>query len=119
MHLAVILPDTRRYPEMEAESLVSGKFDKTGFVLSYGNKHASLNSGYPESALAGVPGCRFGGPGHYSGIKVLKPYIRITDKTPVNMDLNLSLTINRRCELYILFLVSFTFIIPVLFKFCL
>jgi len=99
--------------------LVSGKIDKTGFVLSYGNKHVSPNSGYPESTLAGIPDCTFGGPGYYSDKKVMKPYIGITDKTPDNTDLKLSLAINRRCEICMLLLVTFTFIIPALFKLCL
>ena len=99
--------------------VVSGKIDKTGFVLSNGNKHASPNSGYPESALAGILGCRFGGPGYYSGKKVVKPYIGTIDKTPDNTDLKLSLTINRRCEISMLLLVSLAYILPTLFRFCL
>lgn len=40
-------------------------------------KHLSPNSGYPESALAGILGVRFGGPNIYHGILVEKPYIGI------------------------------------------
>ena len=43
-------------------------------------KHASPNSGYPEAALAGILGVRFGGPNIYHGMLVDKPYIG----TPIN-----------------------------------
>lgn len=86
--------------------LVSGKLSKTRFVLSNGNKHASPNSGYPEAALAGILGCRFGGPNCYSGEIVSKPYIGSTDRSLDTNDLKLSLAINRRCEISMLLLVS-------------
>ena len=38
-------------------------------------KHASPNSGYPESALAGILGVQFGGSNIYHGMLVEKPYI--------------------------------------------
>lgn len=45
------------------------------FIRSYARCHASPNSGYPESALAGILNCRFGGPNIYHGKLVEKPYI--------------------------------------------
>ncbi|GAC1442894.1 MAG: adenosylcobinamide-phosphate synthase CbiB [Sediminibacterium sp.] len=45
------------------------------FIFRYGHAHASPNSGYPEAALAGILGCRFGGPNIYQGVTVVKPYI--------------------------------------------
>ena len=96
---------------------VSGNLSKTGFVLSNGNKHSSPNSGYPEAALAGILGCRFGGPGYYSGKKVSKPYIGTTDKMPDDADLKLSLAINRRCEICMAFIVSISLFIPILFNY--
>lgn len=45
------------------------------FVLRFGNKHASPNSGWPEAALAGILDCRFGGPHNYFGEYFPKPYI--------------------------------------------
>lgn len=45
------------------------------FVLKYGHQHKSPNSGYPESALAGIMDLRFGGPNVYHGQLVEKPYI--------------------------------------------
>lgn len=50
------------------------------FIFRYGHAHASPNSGYPESALAGILNCRFGGPNTYKGILVVKPYIGEVDR---------------------------------------
>jgi adenosylcobinamide-phosphate synthase len=55
--------------------LVTFRWDVAPFVLKYGPKHASPNSGYPESAMAGILKCRFGGPNVYHGVLVEKPYI--------------------------------------------
>jgi adenosylcobinamide-phosphate synthase len=93
---------------------VSGNLSKAGFVLANGNKHASPNSGYPEAALAGILNCRFGGPNYYFGTEVLKPYIGSTDKKLNDEDLRISLSINRRCEITMLIIVSITLLIPVL-----
>ena len=45
------------------------------FIRKYARQHASPNSGYPESAMAGILDCRFGGPNIYHGMLVEKPYI--------------------------------------------
>jgi len=50
------------------------------FVFKYGNKHKSPNAGYPESALAGILNCRFGGPNVYHGKVVQKPFIGESDR---------------------------------------
>jgi adenosylcobinamide-phosphate synthase len=50
------------------------------FIIKYGHKHASPNAGYPESALAGILNCQFGGPNTYSGKLVDKPYIGETER---------------------------------------
>lgn len=55
--------------------LISGKLSLFPFVLKFGTQHASPNSGYPESALAGIMNCRFGGPNKYHGKIVEKPFI--------------------------------------------
>ncbi len=44
-------------------------------VRRYGRAHASPNAGYPEAALAGRLGTRFGGPHDYHGERVDKPWI--------------------------------------------
>ena len=54
---------------------VSGNLNKTDFVKRFGPAHASPNSGYPESALAAILNCRFGGTHDYFGKPVEKPYI--------------------------------------------
>lgn len=55
--------------------LVTFRWDAVPVVLKCGKQHASPNSGYPESALAGILRCRFGGPNVYHGVLVEKPYI--------------------------------------------
>lgn len=55
--------------------IVSGSIRSVKFIRLYGSKHASPNSGYPESALAGILNCRMGGPNVYHGQIVEKPYI--------------------------------------------
>jgi len=118
---AARLDDTANYIPARLTALlmlvVSGNLHKTGFVFSNGNKHSSPNSGYPEAALAGILGCRFGGPGYYSGKKVSKPYIGTTDKMPDDADLNLSLAINRRSEICMAFIVLISLFIPILFRY--
>jgi len=63
--------------------LVSGKWSLFSFVIRFGNKHLSPNSGYPEAALAGILNCRFGGPHIYFGKMVEKPFIG-TNERPLN-----------------------------------
>jgi len=57
--------------------MVLVSLSRSGFshVIRYGHQHASPNAGYPESALAGILKCRFGGPNVYHGKLVEKPYI--------------------------------------------
>ena len=57
--------------------MVIVSFSKRGFffIIKFGSKHASPNSGYPEAALAGILNCRFGGPNTYQGKLVSKPFI--------------------------------------------
>ncbi|MCF0052566.1 adenosylcobinamide-phosphate synthase CbiB [Dyadobacter sp. LJ53] len=55
--------------------LVTGSWRGLRFIFKYGNKHKSPNAGYPESALAGILHCRFGGPNMYHGVLIDKPYI--------------------------------------------
>ncbi len=55
--------------------LVTFNFRGLKYILKYGNQHASPNAGYPESALAGILNCRFGGPNVYHGQLMDKPYI--------------------------------------------
>lgn len=69
------------------------------FVKKYGHKHASPNSGYPESALAGILDCRFGGPNTYHGKVVDKPYIGTNDRELTHEDVQTACRVNLRVAL--------------------
>ena len=75
------------------------------FVKKYGRKHASPNSGYPESALAGILNCRFGGPHYYFGEYFPKPYIGENERELNFDDMRLSVRINRISEILMILLV--------------
>lgn len=75
------------------------RLDLIPFVRRYGRAHASPNSGYPESALAGILNCRFGGAHDYFGEVVDKPYIGEYERSLTHKDLDLAIKINRRSEL--------------------
>lgn len=68
------------------------------FVMKYGPCHASPNSGWPEAALAGILGCRFGGPHKYFGETFDKPYIGDKDKSLTREDMEKAVRINRIAE---------------------
>ena len=70
-----------------------------GFVRRYGRQHASPNSGFPESALAGILDCRFGGTHNYFGVPVYKPYIGENARDFTFHDVTTAIRINRRSEL--------------------
>ena len=69
------------------------------FVKKYAHCHASPNSGYPESALAGILNSRFGGPHYYFGELIEKPYIGDNDRTLTTADMHTAICINRITEL--------------------
>ena len=71
----------------------------TGFVVKYGGCHASPNSGWPEAALAGILGCRFGGPHKYFGEMFDKPFIGDTDRELTTGHMLRAVAINRRTEI--------------------
>ena len=52
---------------------------------------------YPE--LAGILGCRFGGPHKYFGEMFDKPYIGDTDRELFTEDMSKAVEINRRVEI--------------------
>lgn len=86
--------------------LVSGKLRLLPFVRKYGRAHLSPNSGYPESALAGILDCRFGGPHNYFGEEVFKPYIGETDRPLTTADMERSVRINRWAEVMMVVIVA-------------
>ena len=79
--------------------LVAGRPGLIGFVVKYGPCHASPNSGWPEAALSGILGCRFGGPHKYFGEMFDKPYIGDTDRELFTEDMSKAVEINRRVEI--------------------
>ena len=85
--------------------IASGKLSLLKFVWHNGRRHASPNSGYPEAALAGILGCRFGGPHHYFGQLFDKPYIGENDRPLTTADMHTAVRINRLAELFMLLLV--------------
>ena len=78
--------------------LASRRISLIKFVWKYGNQHASPNSGYPEAALAGILDCRFGGPHHYFGQEVWKPYIGNKERLFTTADMRVAVRINRLAE---------------------
>lgn len=75
------------------------------FVLHYGPRHASPNSGYPEAALAGILNCRFGGPHIYFGELIDKPFIGHNDRPLTTEDMCRAIRVNRMVEVL---MVAFT-----------
>ena len=74
--------------------LVAFSWRGVAFVFKYGHKHASPNSGYPESALAGILNCLFGGPNVYYGVLVSKPYIGHNQRDITRADIRKACAIN-------------------------
>jgi adenosylcobinamide-phosphate synthase len=79
-------------------------------VRKYARNHLSPNSGYPEAALAGILGCRFGGPHNYFGKLVYKPYIGENDRLLTTADMKKAIRVNRMAELLMLLLVVARFL---------
>ena len=85
--------------------LASGKLRLLTFVLKNGRKHASPNSGYPEAALAGILGCRFGGPHYYFGQLFDKPYIGEHERLLTTDDMTKAVRVNRVAEIWMILIV--------------
>ena len=85
--------------------LVAGRLDLWKFVWKYGPQHASPNSGYPESALAGILNCRFGGPHYYFGELFDKPYIGTNPRELTTADMQVAVKVNRWAEVAMVVLV--------------
>ena len=80
------------------------------FLLRNGRRHASPNSGYPEAALAAILDCRFGGPHHYFGQLMEKPYIGDTERPLTTADMKKAVRINRTAEFMMLLLAILKFL---------
>ena len=78
--------------------IAARRLNLVSFVMKYGPCHASPNSGWPEATLAGILGCRFGGPHKYFGETFDKPYIGNQDKPLTREDMEKAVRINRTAE---------------------
>lgn len=82
------------------------------FIFRYHNQHNSPNAGFPEAAMAGILGCRFGGPHVYHGITVEKPFIGNCDRNLGEADYRKAVQVNHRVTILMVFgtiIVSFAF----------
>ncbi|MBQ6310552.1 MAG: cobalamin biosynthesis protein CobD [Bacteroidales bacterium] len=78
--------------------IASGKLKTFKFVRKYARQHASPNSGYPESALAGILDVRFGGAHTYHGEVIEKPYIGDNPREVTTGDMATASLVNRLSE---------------------
>ena len=85
--------------------MVAGRPHLLRFVSKYGNHHASPNSGYPESALAGILNCQFGGTHSYFGEVIEKPTIGYNDRPLYSSDMERACRINLFTEIVMMLLV--------------
>ncbi len=86
--------------------IVSGSWKVFAFIRKYGRCHASPNSGYPESALAGILNCRFGGPHYYFGEFFPKPYIGENDRPLTLVDMRRAVRVNHGVEVLMVMLTT-------------
>lgn len=85
--------------------LSAGRPGLLRFVHKYGRQHASPNSGFPESALAGILDCRFGGTHTYFGQEFYKPYIGENPRELTTKDACRAIRINVISEVIMVILV--------------
>lgn len=76
------------------------------FIFKYCYMHASPNSGFPESAMAGILDCRFGGAHVYHGLLVEKPYIGDNDREVGYGDFRKAVRVNQRVTLLTVVLIA-------------
>lgn len=76
------------------------------FILRYCYMHVSPNSGFPESAMAGILNCRFGGAHIYHGLLVEKPYIGTEDREVGYEDYRKATCINQKVALLTILLIA-------------
>ncbi len=81
------------------------------FVKKYAQKHASPNSGYPESALAGILDCQFGGPNVYHGQLVEKPFIGDNPRELSHSDMFTAVWINIKVAFAATFMIGMIYYI--------
>ena len=91
--------------------LSAGRPGLLKFVHKYGRQHASPNSGYPESALAGILDCRFGGTHSYFGQEFYKPYIGENPRELTTNDARKAIRINILSEVLMVLIVAALYIV--------
>lgn len=100
--VAARIDDVANYIPARLTSLLmviaAGRPGLVSFVSRFGRRHASPNSGYPEAALAGILGCRFGGPHDYFGETVDKPFIGTVSRGLSTDDMLVAVRVNRIAE---------------------
>ncbi len=84
--------------------LVSFSYRGFKYIFKYGHKHSSPNAGYPESALAGILDCRFGGPNVYHGKLVDKPYVGVNPRDITKKDVINACWVNAKVSVVMLIL---------------
>lgn len=80
-------------------ALVAYRRGLSRFILRNCYMHASPNSGFPESAMAGILDCRFGGAHIYHGLLVQKSYIGDNDREVSYSDFRLAVKVNHSVTL--------------------
>ncbi len=85
--------------------IISGSWRGLMFIFKYGHKHSSPNSGYPESALAGILNCCFGGPNSYHGQVIEKPYIGSNERDITLNDIKKGCRINFRVSVLMVLII--------------
>lgn len=75
------------------------------FIFRYCYMHTSPNSGFPESAMAGILNCRFGGAHVYHDLLVSKPYIGDNDREVGYEDYRKAVRVNQSVTLLTVLLI--------------
>lgn len=96
--LLIISTSSLSSTSASADSSPSTFIERLKFVLKYGRAHSSPNSGYPESAMAALLNCRFGGPSIYFGQLCEKPYIGTNQRELTLEDCEIGVRANYRAE---------------------
>jgi len=78
------------------------------YIVKFGSKHTSPNSGYPEAALAGILNCQFGGGSFYGGVFHGKPAIGYTDRELTLADMQRATLVNHAVTLALVLIISLT-----------
>lgn len=108
---AMLMTATLAFPDIKKRS-IRKVHALLRFIATYGPKHASPNSGWPEAALAGMLDCCFGGPHIYFGEMVYKPFIGKNNRLLSTRDMEFSIKVTRTAEAIMIIAVIILDIIP-------